>query len=69
MSTLPKRQWPNDAVRNYAVSGIEPTLNEVLDDPSVRLLMARDGVTRSDLERLIQSKRHSHLAGQSPTQC
>ena len=69
MSTLPKRLRPNEAVRNYAVSGIEPTLSEVLDDPSIRLLMASDGVTRGDLELLIQSMRRTHLAGQSPTQC
>ena len=69
MSTLPKRLRPNEAVRDRAVSGIEPTLSEVLDDPSIRLLMARDGVTRGDLELLIQSMRRTRLTGQSPTQC
>ena len=69
MSTLPKRLRPNEAVGDYAVSGIEPTLGEALDDPRIRLLMASDGVTRGDLELLIQSIRHTRLAGQSPTQC
>ena len=69
MSTLPKRLRPNEAVMDYPVSGIEPTLSEVLDDPSIRLLMASDGVTRGDLELLIQSMRRTRLAGQSPTQC
>ena len=69
MSTPPKRPRPNEAVRDYAGSGIEPTLSEALDDPGIRLLMAHDGVTRGDLELLIQSMRRTHLAGQSPTQC
>lgn len=31
----------------------EPTLEDVLKDPIVRLMMARDGVTRAELEALI----------------
>jgi hypothetical protein len=31
----------------------EPALGELLDDPIVALLMARDGVTRSEVERLM----------------
>lgn len=33
----------------------EPTLGEMLDDPIVRLLMARDGVARPDMEKLIDN--------------
>lgn len=65
MNTLPKRLRPNRTVRNYAVSGVEPTLREVLDDPCIRLLMARDGVIRSELELIIQSFQHCRLASQS----
>ena len=31
----------------------EPTLKDMLDDPIVRELMARDGVTRADVEELM----------------
>ncbi len=31
----------------------EPTLGEMLEDPIVQLLMARDGVGRPEVERLI----------------
>lgn len=41
----------------YADSGNEPSLREVLDDPIVRLLMARDNVARGDLERMIEAYR------------
>lgn len=52
----------NEAIRNYAVSGIEPTLDEALDDPSIRLLMACDGVAIDDLKLLIQAIRNTRLA-------
>ena len=59
----------NEAARIYAVSGIEPTLGEVFDDAGIRLLMARDGVARSDVELLIQATRNTRrawLAGSQP---
>jgi len=31
----------------------EPALGDLLDDPIVALLMARDGVTRGEVERLM----------------
>ena len=34
----------------------EPALGELLDDPIVALLMARDGVTRSEVERLMDER-------------
>jgi hypothetical protein len=52
-------------MKNYAVAGIEPALSEVLDDPIVHLLMARDGVTRGNLELLIEWVRQNRLAVQS----
>jgi hypothetical protein len=35
----------------------EPDLNELLNDPTLITLMARDGVDRHSLERLIRSTR------------
>lgn len=35
----------------------EPALSELLDDPTLHALMARDGVDRSTLERLIDAAR------------
>ena len=34
----------------------EPALGELLDDPIVALLMARDGVTRGEVERLMDER-------------
>jgi len=42
----------------------EPHLDELLDDPVLLLLMARDGVDRAALDRTIAGARH-HLIGQS----
>jgi hypothetical protein len=33
----------------------EPTLSEVLDDPMVQAVMARDGVARTEIEGLAKS--------------
>ena len=52
MSMPPKAPDSAAPMKNYAVAGIEPALSEVLDDPIVHLLMARDGVTRGNLELL-----------------
>ncbi len=49
----------------YAMSGTEPPLSEVLDDPIVRLVMARDNVGRDDLERMIETHR-GHRAADLP---
>ncbi len=67
MSMPQKRFGSTVSVGNYVVSGTEPTLREVLNDPCIHLLMARDGVTHGDLELLIESVRHNRRAGQSST--
>ncbi len=36
----------------------EPPLAELLADPMLHLLMARDGISLAELERLIESARH-----------
>jgi hypothetical protein len=42
--------------------GCEPSLAEVLDDPLVQAVMARDGVERSEIEDLAQSVRRASWA-------
>ena len=37
------------------ISAMEPTLDELLDDPMVRLVMARDGVTDAEVKALFAS--------------
>ncbi|MFQ5774947.1 MAG: hypothetical protein ACE5GS_10540 [Kiloniellaceae bacterium] len=53
MSSLPEVRALDDTGNGPALSGPEPRLEELLDEPVVRVLMARDGVTRGDLDRLI----------------
>ena len=65
MSTHPKVPDSAAPMKNYAVAGVEPALSEVLDDPIVHLVMARDGVTRGDLELLIERVRQNDSAVQS----
>ncbi len=65
MSTPPKVLDSAAPMNNYMVAGNEPALSEVLDDPIVHLLMARDGVTRGNLELLIEWVRQNRLAVQS----
>ncbi len=62
MSALPKHLGLDEAMQDYAVSGTEPTLSELLDDPILHLLMARDAITRGDLELLIERVRRDRLA-------
>lgn len=37
----------------------EPTLSELLDEPIVIAVMARDGFTREHIQRLIERVRHN----------
>lgn len=37
----------------------EPTLSELLDEPIVIAMMARDGFTRDHIQRLIEQVRHN----------
>lgn len=46
----------------YADARNEPSLREILDDPIVKSIMARDNVTRADLERLIETYRGNRAA-------
>ncbi len=48
--------WPpgrRRAIAGWTGAGAEPTLEEALADPIVRLVMARDGVRDADLRRVI----------------
>jgi hypothetical protein len=44
----------------YARAGAEPALNEMLDEPIVRLVMERDGVARREVRELIEQQRERH---------
>jgi len=37
----------------------EPTLDEILNDPTLETLLARDGVTRDELRRVIEGARET----------
>jgi hypothetical protein len=45
---------------NWAHSGVEPKLDDVIADPIVHMVMRRDNVTSADLLRMIARAR-SHL--------
>lgn len=54
--------WPpasSDFVdgRPFATAGVEPTLNDLLNEPVLRLLMRRNGVSTRDLRRLAEDFR------------
>ncbi len=42
--------------RSYLCSD-EPRLAEVLDDPMIRAVMARDGIRRAEMDALVQAVR------------
>lgn len=42
----------------------EPTLSELLDEPIVVAVMARDGFTREHILRLIEQVRHGRRKGE-----
>lgn len=37
--------------------GLEPSLDEVLEDPIVRLIMQRDGIAQDEVTRLVERAR------------
>ena len=43
--------------RYYLNPGREPQLDEMLSDPVVRLVMARDGVTLDDMRNVVSAAR------------
>ena len=51
-------------MRRCAACNQEPTLGEMLDDPIVGLLMARDGVTRPDVENVMGNVTIPRSAGE-----
>ena len=46
------------------VGNAEPALNEVLNDPIIRLVMLRDGVSAEDLDKVVAQARY-HLLTRS----
>ena len=49
----------------YAVAGIEPPLEELLDDQIARLVMRRDGIGPADVWRSVEAAR-TRLARKAP---
>jgi len=41
----------------YAVAGVEPAIDDLLNDPLMGALMQRDGVSKSSLRALIEDTR------------
>tara|TARA_R110000787_G_scaffold285173_2_gene400127 strand:- start:89239 stop:89421 length:183 start_codon:yes stop_codon:yes gene_type:complete len=48
-----------------AEAGIEPSLNELLNDPLMHKILARDGLTISDVTDVVRRWQLQHIA-QSP---
>jgi hypothetical protein len=51
---------------HYGQGGTEPTLDEVIQEPVIRLMMERDNVTEEALLRIIAIARR-HLGGNPPS--
>ena len=51
--------------RGYATAGIEPQLEELLNDPIAELIMRRDGIAVADVLRTVEMAR-SRLADRTP---
>jgi hypothetical protein len=51
---VPRQPRPQ---HRYACAGIEPSIEEMLADPIVHLVMARDGITEQDVRRGIRKYR------------
>lgn len=45
-----------------AIAGIEPKISEMLEDQTMLLVLARDGLHVSDVEAVIERWRAQHLA-------
>ena len=57
-------EHPDAPESAYAHAGPEPLLDEVLDDPVVRLVMQADGVEPADLQHLLGATQgHGAAAG------
>ena len=52
IQTLFSNRRPRRTVA-WSQAGVEPTLSEMLADPIVHLVMARDGLSRADVERAV----------------
>jgi len=44
-----------------AIAGIEPKISEMLEDPTLLLVLARDGLCIADLEAVIRRWRDVHI--------
>lgn len=49
-----------------ATSGLEPKISEMLEDQTMLLVLARDGLKVSDVEAMIERWRATHLSAFAP---
>ena len=70
MNTTPTRprQPPRQPLGRPAFAGLEPDLRQILADPIVRTLMARDGVGVGDIRYLAALLRDRCRCGGAPAQ-
>ena len=59
---------PNEAARFWQESGIEPSLEDMLADPLIRLVMQCDGISKADVEDVIDQTRARLMAIEEPVQ-
>jgi hypothetical protein len=54
---LARPEHPDAPASAYARAGVEPPLDEMLDDPVVQLIMQADHVPPADVRRLLETAR------------
>jgi hypothetical protein len=59
------RQQSEGEIAMFKADG-EPRLSELLADPILHLLMARDGISLAELQRLIESTRRHRKSDRAP---
>ena len=50
--------------KNWAQAGIEPRLDEIMNDPIVHLVMARDNLNVDDVWQMVNTVRKPHNGSQ-----
>lgn len=57
---------PNETANVRQEPDIEPSLEDMLADPLVHLVMQRDGVSRADVQQVIDQTRARLVTGAAP---
>ncbi len=67
MESKIKREDQEDMTTIWQKLNAEPSVDEILDDPIVRLLMRGDGVGENEVRRLIETVREGLAAAMETT--